>query len=120
MAHGTMSKKATIHPKHAIDRAIRQIAHEILADARRALEDSSKSHAIVIHDYRRAMKRWRAFLRLLSPILGEESRRLRLQARDNARELASSRDAQSALDAFADIKKMPPSRGLRSPAQMTR
>jgi CHAD domain-containing protein len=46
------------------------------------------------------MKRWRALLRLLAPLVGEEARELRLQARDLARELAGPRDAQSALDAL--------------------
>jgi CHAD domain-containing protein len=113
MAHGAMSKSATIHPRNAIGHAIAKIAHQILGDARGSLRDSTKSDAAVIHDFRRAMKRWRAFLRLLAVILGDESRRLRTEARDRARELARSRDAQSALDALADLRKMPPPRGLK-------
>ncbi len=49
------------------------------------------------------MKRWRAFLRLLEPVVGEEALRLRIEARDLARTLAGARDAQAALDAVADI-----------------
>ena len=41
-----------------------------------------------MHDFRRAMKRWRALLRLFEPFLGEEARRLRDEARDLARALA--------------------------------
>ena len=110
-----MSKKSTIHPKHSIGHAIREVAREILADARGILADSSKSDAIVIHDFRRTMKRWRALLRLLQPILGEESEHLRLEARDLARALAGPRDAQSALDALHDIMAGDPSRKRHSP-----
>ncbi len=113
-ARSVAGQATKIHPRHAIGRAITQIAHQILADTRHILQDSSKSDAVVIHDFRRAMKRWRAFLRLLTKTLGEESRRLRDEARDRARELARSRDAQSALDAFTDIRKMSARRGLSS------
>lgn len=117
-AYGVLARTPAIYPRHAIGRAIRQIAHQILADARRTLQNPSKSDAIVIHDFRRAMKRWRAFLRLLMETLGEEGHKLRQDARDRARELARSRDAQSALDALADIRKMPARRGL-SPFSLT-
>jgi CHAD domain-containing protein len=54
------------------------------------------------------MKRWRALLRLLAPHLGEDGQRLRLVARDLARALGGARDAQSALDALADISRHSP------------
>ena len=56
-----------------------------------------------MHDFRKAMKCWRALLRLLEPFLGDDARRLRTEARDFARELAGARDAQSALDALDDL-----------------
>lgn len=65
--------------------------------------DPQKSEADAIHNFRRRMKRWRAFLRLLEPVLGEEALRLRTEARDLARTLAGARDAQAALDAVADL-----------------
>jgi CHAD domain-containing protein len=49
------------------------------------------------------MKRWRALLRLLGPILGADGRALRDEARDLARALGGARDAQSALDALSDL-----------------
>jgi CHAD domain-containing protein len=49
------------------------------------------------------MKRWRALLRLLGPILGSDGRALRDEARDLARALGGARDAQSALDALSDL-----------------
>ena len=103
--HRIMAKKATIGSKHAIGGAVRQAAFDILAAARAALDNSARSDAVKIHDYRKAMKRWRAFLRLLESKIPAESKRLRRQARQLARELAGPRDAQSALDALHDIIK---------------
>ena len=68
--------------------------------------DPAKSDAEAVHDFRRAMKRWRALLRLFEPFVGDEARRLRDEARDLARALAGARDAQSALDALADLRSM--------------
>jgi len=50
------------------------------------------------------MKRWRALLRLLGPFLGADGKQLRNEARDLARALGGARDAQSALDALADLE----------------
>lgn len=85
--------------------AVAALAAEILKDARTAFETPGRSDAVAVHDFRKAMKRWRAFLRLLEPTIGEEARALRTAARDLARELASARDSQSALDALADLGK---------------
>jgi CHAD domain-containing protein len=79
------------------------VARDILAEARTAIEDTGKPDSRAVHDFRRQMKRWRAFLRLLDPFLGDEGTRLRLQARDLARALGGARDAQSALDALMDL-----------------
>ena len=100
-----MSKKPALHPEYHIARALQHVALDILEDARTALNHRSKSDASVIHDYRKAQKRWRALLRLLGPFLGERGRQLRTEARDLARELAGPRDAQSALDALKDLMK---------------
>ena len=99
-----MSKKPALHPEYHIARALQHVALDILEDARTALNHRSKSDASVIHDYRKAQKRWRALLRLLGPFLGERGRQLRTEARDLARELgvwftqhAQSMDAALAL-----------------------
>jgi CHAD domain-containing protein len=60
------------------------------------------------------MKRWRALLRLMEPFLGEEGRELRTKARDSAKELAGARDAQSALEALADLLDDKPDLSLRT------
>src|SRR6476660_13779 len=98
-----MSKKPALHPEHGVADVLRQVAFDILDEVRTALNHPSKADAASIHDYRKAQKRWRSLLRLLGPLLGEEGRQLRAEARDLARELAGPRDAQSAMDALEDV-----------------
>jgi CHAD domain-containing protein len=66
------------------------------------LNDPARDPTTKVHDIRRALKRWRALLRMLSPHLGDGGEALRVQARDLARRLTAARDAQSAIDAFHD------------------
>jgi CHAD domain-containing protein len=98
-----MAEKPALHPGIAVGEALQAIARDILSEARAALEDQDKPNAVAVHDYRKAMKRWRALLRLLQPFLGEDAQRLRVEARDFARELAGARDAQSATEALDDL-----------------
>ena len=58
-----------------------------------------------MHEVRKALKRWRALLRLLARPLGEQAEQMRAEARELMRALAGARDAQSALDALADLRK---------------
>ena len=80
--------------------------------------DPEDSEAEAVHDFRRAMKRWRALLRLIEPFLGTRPGALRDEARDLARALAGARDAQGALDALADLAKSTPALSARSFATM--
>ena len=80
-------------------------ARSIIADARRALTDPELSEPEAVHEVRKALKRWRALLRLLSRPLGEQADQLRTEARELMRAVAGARDAQSALDALADLRK---------------
>jgi CHAD domain-containing protein len=98
-----MSDKPALQPGLAVGEALRAVARDILGEARSAIEEPAHSDAVAVHDFRRAMKRWRALLRLLAPFLAEDGRRLRSEARDLARALGGARDAQSALDALEDI-----------------
>src|SRR5262249_37829858 len=100
-----MQEKPALRPSVAVGEALRGVARDILTEARAAIEDPAKSDADAVHDFRRAMKRWRALLRLVEPFLGEEARRLRDEARDLAHALTGARNAQSALDALADLEK---------------
>jgi CHAD domain-containing protein len=85
--------------------ALQRMARNTLDNARTAISDPRKPENEAVHDFRRAMKRWRALLRLIGPLVGAEARALRDEARDLARTLAGARDPQSALDALADIDK---------------
>src|SRR5512145_1749416 len=109
-----MDDRPALQVDVAVGEGLRAVARDVLAEARTAISDPAKSDAEAVHDFRRAMKRWRALLRLLEPFVGEAARRLRDQGRDLSRALAGPRDAQSALDALADLEKRSPR--ARSPA----
>jgi CHAD domain-containing protein len=94
-----MSDEPELRPDTDVGPTLIAIGRAMLA--RVSFDQASDAEAI--HDFRRAMKRWRAFLRLLEPLLGADALRLRHDARDLARTLAGARDAQAALDALADL-----------------
>jgi len=98
-----MAEKPAVRPDAAVGEALKAIARATLSEARAVLDDTEKPDATAIHDLRKALKRWRALLRLLEPFLGEDARRMRAEARDLARELSGARDAQSAIEALADV-----------------
>jgi CHAD domain-containing protein len=98
-----MAEKPAVHPDMAVGEALRAIARDVLSEARGVLDNQEKDNAVAVHDYRKAMKRWRALLRLLQPFLGEEGQHRRIEARDFARELAGARDAQAAIEALEDL-----------------
>src|SRR6476659_11006975 len=80
-------------------------ARSVIADGRRALSDQELSDPEAVHEVRKALKRWRALMRLLARPLGEQADQLRAEARELMRAVAGARDAQSALDAVADLRK---------------
>lgn len=98
-----MAETPAVRPDVAVGEALAAVARDILSEARAVLDNTEKSDALAVHEYRKAMKRWRALLRLLEPFLGDEARRLRVEARDLARELSGARDAQSAIEALNDL-----------------
>jgi CHAD domain-containing protein len=100
-----MSRKPPLQSASHAAPSVQKAVLDALADARTALQAPARSHAVRIHDMRKALKRLRALLRLMTPVLGEEAVDMRLQARDLARELGGTRDAQSALDAVRDLHK---------------
>jgi CHAD domain-containing protein len=95
----------TSDENRTVGETLRAVARDCLVEARAAIVDPAKSEAEAVHDFRRAMKRWRARLRLVEPFVGPDARRLRDEARDLARALSGARDGQSALDALADLEK---------------
>ena len=80
-------------------------ARSIIADARQALSDPEVSDPEAVHNVRKALKRWRALMRLLAHGIGEPADQMRAEARELMRALTGARDAQSALDALDDLKK---------------
>jgi CHAD domain-containing protein len=80
-------------------------ARSIIADARAALAETELTDAEAVHEVRKALKRWRALMRLLARPLGEQADAMRTEARELMRALGSARDAQSTLDALADLRK---------------
>jgi CHAD domain-containing protein len=88
-----------LQPDAAIGPALRAIAGNILAKARQALTDPERTNQAAVHDFRRAMKQWRALMRLLEPFIPDADR-WRREARDHARSLAHARDGAAALNAF--------------------
>jgi CHAD domain-containing protein len=106
--------KPGLRPHDAVGDALRQIARHILTEGRTAVEDRQRVEAVAVHDFRAAMKSWRAFLRLVEPHLEADDRRWRTEARDLARLLAGARDAQAALDAVDDSEHHAPSHRLSS------
>src|SRR5258708_24193909 len=92
-------EKPALQPDAAIGPALRTIAANILAKARVALTDPERSNQDAVHDFRRAMKQWRALMRLLKPFI-PDAHRWRREARDHARSLAHARDGAAALNAF--------------------
>ena len=107
-----MAEKPAVRPDAEVGEALKGVARDILSEARAVLDDGKRPNPIAVHDLRKAMKRWRALLRLLEPFLGEDARRPRAEARDLARELSGARDAQSAIEALNDLAE---SKGDLSP-----
>lgn len=99
-----MSKKPALRPGTALGEGLAAVARDILGEAGRAVTDPALSADTAIHDFRKSIKRWRAFLRLAARLAGDDANTLRAEARDHARALSSSRDLRAALDALEDTK----------------
>lgn len=86
--------------------SLRAAATAILGNAKSILASAGTADpTTVIHDFRVEMKRWRAWLRLVEPFIGNDARLLRREVTLLMRELSASRDGQAALDAFDDLVK---------------
>ncbi len=114
-----MSDKPGLRPREPVGDALRATARHILAQAREAIEDRQRIEAVAVHDFRAAMKSWRAYLRLIEPFMEAEARQWRTEARDLARLLAGARDAQAALDAADDAERNIVSHRLSSQSWIT-
>jgi CHAD domain-containing protein len=110
-----MARKSAPHHDPAA-RALASLLRDIVASARLPLDALDMTDAVAIHDFRKAFKRWRALMRLIGPVIGEEAEALRVEARDLAREMATARDSQAALVALADLGEEVPGLSPRSRA----
>src|SRR5215469_444656 len=99
-------------------RTLADLLRDIVASGRRPIETPDISDAAAVHDLRKALKRWRAILRLIAPTVGDEAERMRIEARDLAREIAAARDSQAAQEAFGDLPDDVPSLPARSRASI--
>jgi CHAD domain-containing protein len=115
LTNGCMARNSAPHQDPAA-RALAALLRDIVASARQPLDAPDMTDAVAIHDFRKAFKRWRALMRLIGPVIGEEAEALRIEARDIAREMASARDGQAALEALADLGDEIPSLSARSRA----
>jgi CHAD domain-containing protein len=84
-------------------RTLAGLLRDIVASGRKAIEAPDLSDADAVHDLRKALKYWRAMMRLMTPTVGDEAELMRCRARDLAREFAAARDGQAAQDALADL-----------------
>jgi CHAD domain-containing protein len=97
-----MGDKTGLHPDAVIGPAVRAVAERILGKGSAAIADPERSSQDAVHHFRRAMKEWRALMRLLAPVV-PDAERWRIEARDHARALAHARDGSAALHAFAHL-----------------
>src|SRR5215470_6105561 len=97
-------------------RTLAALLRDIVASGRKPIETPDISDAVAVHDLRKALKRWRAILRLVAPMVGEEAELMRFEARDMAREMATARDGQAAQEALADLGDDLPDLSIRSRA----
>ena len=97
-----MGDKPALQPKAAIGPAVRAIAGHVIDTARAAITDPERSNQDAVHDFRRAMKEWRALMRLLAPFIPDAVRWRPGGARPRPLARACAR-RPSALNAFDDL-----------------
>src|SRR5262249_61111402 len=100
-------------------RALAGLLRDIVASGRKPIETPDISNTVAVHDLRKAVKGWRAMLRLIAPTVGDEAEQMRVEARDLARELAAARDGRAAQEALADLGDDFPHLSARSRATIT-
>jgi CHAD domain-containing protein len=86
-----------------IPRAVARMARSELEDAHAALTARSRSLATRVHDVRAAIKKVRALVRLVEPVVGSSAAKAEKRLRSIAHTLAPLRDARVALDTFSDL-----------------
>jgi CHAD domain-containing protein len=98
----SMTSKAD-PPQNIAAGTLSGLLRDLVASGRTAVETPDISDAAAVHDLRKALKGWRAMMRLIVPTIGDDAERMRIEARDLAREIAAARDGQAAQEALADL-----------------
>src|SRR5689334_2614953 len=80
--NGAMSRTAPRGADSGPGERLRAASAEVLDEARRQIDEPEADDATAVHEFRKAMKRWRAILRLYEPMFGDEATQLRIEARD--------------------------------------
>jgi CHAD domain-containing protein len=97
-----MTSKAGL-PRDIAACTLADLLRDVVASGRKPLETPHITDAAAVHDLRKALKGWRAMMRLIVPTVGEEAELMRIEARDLAREIAAARDGKAAQEALADL-----------------
>jgi CHAD domain-containing protein len=97
-----MTSKADL-PRDIAACTLADLLRDVVASGRKPIETPHITDAAAVHDLRKALKGWRAMMRLIAPTIGEEAELMRIEARDLAREIAAARDGQAAQEALADL-----------------
>lgn len=100
-----MNKRPALRPDMPLDQALPSVARDILTKARDAISDPALGTDEAIHEFRKSIKRWRSFLRLIKPHFGDSADNLRSAARETANKLGGARDLRSTLDAIEDVRE---------------
>src|SRR5262249_16799782 len=66
--HGAMSRTAPGGAESGPGERLRTASAEVLGEARRQVDDPEIDGATAVHEFRKAMKRWRSILRLYEPL----------------------------------------------------
>jgi len=98
----SMDTRAAVPPDIAA-RTLMAALRAVVTDGLKPVEASGIPDATVVHDLRKALKHWRAIMRLIAPVVGAEAETMRLEARDLARQIAAARDGRAAQEAFLDL-----------------
>jgi CHAD domain-containing protein len=105
MPHKTARRQATVK-NVAQDVAARTLAarlRKIVTSGRKPVEAPDITDTEAVHDLRKAIKGWRAMMRLIAPTVGQDAEAMRVKFRDLAREIAAARDGQAAQEALSDL-----------------
>lgn len=99
----TTSNATKSAPQDIAARTLAGMLRDIVASGLKPVDTIDIPDTTAVHDLRKALKSWRAMMRLITPTMGKQAEALRVEARDIARQIAAARDGQAAQEAFSDL-----------------